>query len=1078
MKRTLYIGSMLMLVAGVCVADHALVPSRGNGLELSTNQEGPIGGDTARRFQIIMDARALDGIPAGSRITGIRFRQDNFNATPWPSAGFVFADYELRISAAATTAATASTIYAANISGAQILVMDGALNIGANTFPGGGATGTTPEDFGPVLAFDTGYVYAGGSLCLDFNHSGTGLGSTRAFDATSDEANDFVAGLYAGTRNAVNGSLTTTPLIRFEYEPPTQVTRPESLATTEGVSGQNGALGGNGLRRFLYNIDVSALGIPSGSVIVGMAFRQNNASVAWPVDNFTMTDYEVRLGVGVATGSMSVTYANNYSIQTLVADGPFSVNSGAFAGDAADAGPEEFGTVIEFDTPYPYFGGNLSIDINHTGTGLASNAFMDATSGGDFASSGMRGLFSDVSRNAATGVLTNAPVTRFFYLPGPSPDLTGGVTKIFIADVSAGVEGNSNLNSLVQSGARSYMVVSAASQLDTIAPGSQFVGHAMRINAGSAAWPVGVANFASYHVQLSRSVNAPGALSTTFLNNVGTDAVDTYNAPLVVPAGAAESGTPTSPFTFSLGYRTPYTYTGGPLNMFVRHSGNGSLAGTMDAFSSASPLHGVAADALLASGDAAVTGSSTLVTVLRYDVDAAATIPLNAGTLSASSVSGLLNEFDYTIQTILHADQLRHIPAGSPIDSIWYRNAVSPTPPTSNGASTDVEVTVSSAANSIETMSTTFADNEGPDAVRVYDGGLALSISAFPTGGSLEFGRALRFQRAFIYKGGDLCVTVRHRGFSHDMIDSELGTDGKGRSVFQNSFSGASGFFLLGEATPSYPTMKLGYIPSVMTPNFLATAEGSNGLAMPASDTTAQVIIPASQLLPIDVGSAITGLSLRQSPSGGSLGFPATTTALTRFDVSIASAANGPLGASDTFANNIGPDEVIVRSGPLTVPAGAFPYSGDFHVNSENAWYVPFTRAYVYTGGDLVVTMRKSGSLSPVGAFFDMDGNGQSALGVTKHGTGNADALVADGTFGPMALRLAFTARAFCPWDLNNDGTVDDGDFVVFLAAYNLLDCADASMPFGCPADFTFDEFVNDDDFVEFLAAYNNLLCP
>ncbi len=65
-----------------------------------------------------------------------------------------------------------------------------------------------------------------------------------------------------------------------------------------------------------------------------------------------------------------------------------------------------------------------------------------------------------------------------------------------------------------------------------------------------------------------------------------------------------------------------------------------------------------------------------------------------------------------------------------------------------------------------------------------------------------------------------------------------------------------------------------------------------------------------------------------------------------------------------------------------------------------------------------------------------------------------------------------------CPGDLNGDSFVDDADFVVFAAAYNLLDCADPSMPPACPADLTGDAFVDDADFVLFAAAYDALACP
>ncbi|MBX3379626.1 MAG: matrixin family metalloprotease [Phycisphaeraceae bacterium] len=66
----------------------------------------------------------------------------------------------------------------------------------------------------------------------------------------------------------------------------------------------------------------------------------------------------------------------------------------------------------------------------------------------------------------------------------------------------------------------------------------------------------------------------------------------------------------------------------------------------------------------------------------------------------------------------------------------------------------------------------------------------------------------------------------------------------------------------------------------------------------------------------------------------------------------------------------------------------------------------------------------------------------------------------------------------WCIGDLNLDGLVEDFDFVVFAAAYNILDCEDPTMPAGCPSDLNGDGFVDDADFVLFAAAYNELICP
>ncbi|MBX3381090.1 MAG: hypothetical protein KF805_13430 [Phycisphaeraceae bacterium] len=85
----------------------------------------------------------------------------------------------------------------------------------------------------------------------------------------------------------------------------------------------------------------------------------------------------------------------------------------------------------------------------------------------------------------------------------------------------------------------------------------------------------------------------------------------------------------------------------------------------------------------------------------------------------------------------------------------------------------------------------------------------------------------------------------------------------------------------------------------------------------------------------------------------------------------------------------------------------------------------------------------------------------------------------AGGSSGENATMFPITASAaVCPGDINSDGLVDDSDFILFVAAYNILDCADPSMPAGCPADFNHDSLVDDADFTIFVIAYNALLCP
>ena len=90
-----------------------------------------------------------------------------------------------------------------------------------------------------------------------------------------------------------------------------------------------------------------------------------------------------------------------------------------------------------------------------------------------------------------------------------------------------------------------------------------------------------------------------------------------------------------------------------------------------------------------------------------------------------------------------------------------------------------------------------------------------------------------------------------------------------------------------------------------------------------------------------------------------------------------------------------------------------------------------------------------------------------SSAGVCSPTNTNAD-LAADIT--------ATLAVLTCPADLNDDGFVDDTDFVLFAQAYDLFAC-DAQTAY-CAGDLEGDGFVDDTDFVFFAQAYDLFACP
>jgi hypothetical protein len=169
--------------------------------------------------------------------------------------------------------------------------------------------------------------------------------------------------------------------------------------------------------------------------------------------------------------------------------------------------------------------------------------------------------------------------------------------------------------------------------------------------------------------------------------------------------------------------------------------------------------------------------------------------------------------------------------------------------------------------------------------------------------------------------------------------------------------------------------------------------------------------------------------------------------------------------------------QVTVTNGTMSVTGAA--------VNGQRGTVVPFTingtnlknvlfasQVSVTTGTGVTVTgtpVPNALGTQVTGLSFNIASN--ATLGGQTMRVLNVDGNVSTTNF------LTVTAPP-CPADFNNDGFVDDADFVIFASAYSILDCADPSMPIGCPSDLNSDGFVDDSDFVIFAAAYEALLCP
>jgi subtilisin-like proprotein convertase family protein len=103
----------------------------------------------------------------------------------------------------------------------------------------------------------------------------------------------------------------------------------------------------------------------------------------------------------------------------------------------------------------------------------------------------------------------------------------------------------------------------------------------------------------------------------------------------------------------------------------------------------------------------------------------------------------------------------------------------------------------------------------------------------------------------------------------------------------------------------------------------------------------------------IPIGSKITSMAYRLGSFETT--WPATARTFTTYDVQLSSVVAEPGSLSTTYATNIAADVVTVRNGALTVNPNTY-------TAGVNGPAIPFTTPFIYTGGNLLLTVRHSGN--------------------------------------------------------------------------------------------------------------------
>jgi hypothetical protein len=162
---------------------------------------------------------------------------------------------------------------------------------------------------------------------------------------------------------------------------------------------------------------------------------------------------------------------------------------------------------------------------------------------------------------------------------------------------------------------------------------------------------------------------------------------------------------------------------------------------------------------------------------------------------------------------------------------------------------------------------------------------------------------------------------------------------------------------------------------TIVVPNANTATNGNqaNQALLQDSPRTMQLVYAANQLSAIPVGQAILGIAFRLHT--GQATWPPADRTWSSYDIQVSTSNFAPGLLDNTFANNIGPDVITVRSGPLTITPGSL--IGGTGLNPFG-FVIPFTAPFTYTGGNLLITIRHTGN--GVDAEF-LDSNTNNATG-------------------------------------------------------------------------------------------------
>lgn len=386
-----------------------------------------------------------------------------------------------------------------------------------------------------------------------------------------------------------------------------------------------------------------------------------------------------------------------------------------------------------------------------------------------------------------------------------------------------------------------------------------------------------------------------------------------------------------------------------------------------------------------------------------------------AGVAGGGTNDSILNPSARTLESVFRGSEISMFAPGTRIVGVSFRNSSTTAGPSAQADFAEWSLSLSRSARAPGSLSSAIAENTDSDALLVRSGGLHVVAGeaagkSGPSPAPFTFGAD--FQSAFEFSGGDLHLVLSHTGSGVGGVSFDAASPGdSGTNVLFQSRSATSAGASTTTQAADTPVTRISADAAVSLPLLTATASNGNlGFvgALGAGEFAGQFVIAADQLRYVPRGSLITWLAFRLAP--GEAAWPSSSVSTPDFEIEVATSVNPPQQMAAFFGGNPAADAIVVRQGPLTIEPGDLPAQGEI---ARFGSPIHFQRGFVYTGGDLCVTVRHA-PFSGAGPKLD---TAKPANALRAAVAGSSDAEI--GAFLPddaaIALQVGYTPSLCAP---------------------------------------------------------------